>query len=99
MVLLSIITVIDYTEKNEDFIKRNLAFGIVFKEYFLNFIPYMANMLSPITIFITSVFITARLASHTEVIAMLSGGVSFRRILWPYFLGSSIIALLIFGMI
>ena len=99
MVLLSIITVIDYTEKNEDFIKRNLSFGVVFSKYFVNFIPYMANMLSPITIFITSVFITARLASHTEIIAMLSGGISFKRILWPYFLGSSMIAVVIFGMI
>ncbi len=99
MVLLSIISVIDYTEKNEDFIKRNLSFSLVFNEYFINFLPYMANMLSPITIFITSVFITAKLASHTEIIAMLSGGMSFKRILWPYFLGSTIIAVLIFGMI
>ncbi|MBC7391389.1 MAG: LptF/LptG family permease [Opitutaceae bacterium] len=99
LVLLSIISVIDYTEKNEDFIKRNLSFGLVFNEYFINFLPYMANMLSPITIFITSVFITAKLASHTEIIAMLSGGMSFKRILWPYFVGSSIIAVLIFGMI
>jgi len=59
----------------------------------------MANMLSPLTIFIASVFVTARLASHTEIIAMLSGGISFRRLLWPYFLGSSVVAIFIFGMI
>jgi lipopolysaccharide export system permease protein len=99
LVLLSIITVIDYTEKNEDFIKSNVPFDKVFFEYFLNFLPYMANMLSPLTIFIASVFVTAQLASHTEIIAMLSGGISFRRLLWPYFLGSSIVAVLIFGAI
>lgn len=99
LVLLSIITVIDYTEKNEDFIKNNVPFDKVFFEYFLNFLPYMANMLSPLTIFIASVFLTAQLASHTEIIAMLSGGVSFRRLLWPYFVGSSMVALFIFGMI
>ncbi|HAR19826.1 MAG TPA: permease [Cytophagales bacterium] len=99
LVLLSIISVIDYTEKNEDFIKQNLPFQKIFTEYFLNFLPYMANMLSPLTIFIASVFVTARLASHTEIIAMLSGGISFRRLLWPYFLGSSVVAIFIFGMI
>jgi lipopolysaccharide export system permease protein len=99
LVLLSIISVIDYTEKNEDFIKQNIPFGKIMGEYFLNFLPYMANMLSPITIFIASVFVTARLASHTEIVAMLSGGISFRRLLWPYFLGSSIVAAIIFVMI
>lgn len=99
LILLSIICVIDYTEKNEDFIKQNLSFGKIVGEYFVNFIPYMGNMLSPITIFISSVFLTAQLASHTEIIAILSGGVSFRRLLWPYFVGSAIIAAFIFGMI
>jgi lipopolysaccharide export system permease protein len=99
LVLLSIISVIDYTEKNEDFIKHNLSFGKIMSEYFLNFIPYMGNMLSPITIFIASVFVTARLASHTEIVAMLSGGVSFRRLLVPYFIGASLVAICIFGLI
>lgn len=98
-VLLSIISVIDYTEKNEDFIKHNLSFSKIMTEYFFNFIPYMGNMLSPITIFIASVFVTARLASHTEIIAMLSGGVSFRRLLVPYFIGASLVAICIFGLI
>lgn len=99
LVLLAIICVIDYTEKNEDFIKQNLSFGKIVIDYYLNFIPYMGNMLSPLTIFIASVFVTARLASHTEIIAMLSGGISFRRLLLPYFLGSVLVAVFIFGLI
>lgn len=99
LVLLAIICVIDYTEKNEDFIKQNLSFGKIVVEYYFNFIPYMANMLSPLTIFIASVFVTARLASHTEIIAMLSGGVSFRRLLLPYLIGSITVAVCIFGLI
>lgn len=99
LVLLSIICVIDYTEKNEDFIKHSLGFGKIVTEYYFNFIPYMANMMSPITIFIASVFVTARLASHTEIIAMLSGGVSFKRLLWPYFIASALVAVFIFVLI
>jgi len=96
IILISIICVIDYTEKNQDFIKHSLQFGFVLKEYYLNFIPYMANMLSPITVFISTVFVTARLASHTELIGMLNSGMSFRRLMVPYLISSIIIGVLIF---
>lgn len=96
LVLVSIICVIDYTEKNSDFMKHHLTFGFIFKEYFIHFIPYMANMLSPITVFIATVFVTAQLAGHTEIIAMLNSGMSFRRLMLPYLLASSILGVGIF---
>lgn len=96
LVLISIIVVIDFTEKNDDFIKRNAdAHSIIF-DYYLNFIPYYANLLSPITVFIATVFVTAQLASRTEIIAILSSGVSFRRVMVPYLIGSAIIGGIIF---
>jgi lipopolysaccharide export system permease protein len=96
LVLISIIVVIDFTEKNDDFIKRNAdAHSIIF-DYYLNFIPYYANLLSPITVFIATVFVTAQLASRTEIIAILSSGVSFRRVMVPYLIGSAIIGAIIF---
>src|SRR5688572_26663241 len=68
-------------------------------DYYFNLIPFYANMLSPITVFIATVFVTAKLASHTEIIAILSSGVSFRRMLVPYIIGATIIGGVIFALI
>ena len=99
LILVSVILVIDFTEKNDDFIKHNVAASEIIFDYYINLIPYYANMLSPITVFIATVFVTAKLASHTEIVAILSSGVSFRRLLVPYLIGSSIIAAVIFALI
>jgi len=92
LILVVIICVIDFTEKNDDFIQTGVSFKSIVFDYYLNLIPFYANMLSPITVFIATVFVTAKLASHTEIIAILSSGVSFRRFLVPYLMGSAIIA-------
>jgi lipopolysaccharide export system permease protein len=98
-ILISVIVVVDYTEKSDDFIKHNLSFGYIFSEYYLNYIPFMANTLSPIAVFIAVVFMTAKLASHSEIIAILSSGVSFNRLLMPYFVGSILLSAITFYMI
>lgn len=91
LLLVSIVTVIDFTEKNDDFIESKL--GVVeILGYYLDFIPYVASLITPITVFIAVVFVTSKLAGNTEIIAILSGGVSFRRLLFPYFLGACLIA-------
>ncbi len=94
-VIISIVVIIDITEKNDNFIKYHLGVGEI-ASYYLTFIPYVASMISPITVFITVVFITSQMAQHTEIIAMLSSGVSFRRIMRPYFYGAFIIAVVSF---
>ncbi|WP_242922561.1 LptF/LptG family permease [Pontibacter liquoris] len=99
LILVAVICVIDFTEKNDDFIEHSVSAYEILFDYYLNLIPYWANMLSPITVFIATVFVTAKLASHTEIVAILSSGVSFRRFLVPYLIGSSIIATVIFGLI
>ena len=55
IMLVAVIVVIDITEKNEDLIKSGLSWGVIFKEFYLNFIPYIANMISPLIIFIATV--------------------------------------------
>ncbi|MCP4520826.1 MAG: YjgP/YjgQ family permease [Cytophagales bacterium] len=97
--LVMIICVIDFTEKNEDFIQQNVGMDKVLLDYYFNFIPYLANFLSPITIFLSTILVTAQMASHTEIIAILSSGVSFRRILWSYAQGAILLGLLIFYLI
>ena len=90
---------IDFTEKNDDFIKNNVPIGEIIFDYYINLIPFYANMLSPITVFIATVFVTAKLASHTEIVAILSSGVSFKRLLVPYLMGSALIGATIFCLI
>ncbi len=99
VVLMAIVVMIDITEKNEDFIKSGVSFSQILLEFYLYYIPYIANMISPLIIFIAAVFVTSRMASHTEIIAILNSGVSFKRFLWPFVLGSSIVAVATFFMI
>ncbi|WP_026463008.1 LptF/LptG family permease [Adhaeribacter aquaticus] len=99
LILVAVICVIDFTEKNDDFIRTGVGFKSIVFDYYLNLIPFYANMLSPITVFIATVFVTAKLASHTEIIAILSSGVSFKRFMVPYLMGASIIGAIIFAMI
>ena len=84
---------IDVVEKNDDFIKTKPGLNRIVFEYYANFFPYVANMLSPITVFIATVFMTSRLAARTEIIAMLSSGISFVRFLVPYIAGSGLVAI------
>ncbi|GAB3831905.1 LptF/LptG family permease [Hymenobacter jeollabukensis] len=99
VVLVMVICVIDFTEKNDDFIKHDLGAWKIISEYYLNLFPYYANLLSPITVFIATVLVTARLAARTEIVAILASGVSFRRFLLPYVMGGVLIGGAIFGLI
>ncbi|GAA4015830.1 LPS export ABC transporter permease LptG [Hymenobacter fastidiosus] len=99
VVLVAVICVIDFTEKNDDFIQHNLSAGKIISEYYLNLFPYYANLLSPITVFISVVFVTARLAARTEIVAILASGVSFKRLLLPYLMGATVISAVTFGLI
>jgi lipopolysaccharide export system permease protein len=91
LILLAVITVIDLTEKMDKFAKAQLKAGQI-ALYYLDFIPWIGSLITPITIFIATVYICARMAGHTEVIAILSSGVSFRRFLVPFFIGAFIVA-------
>ena len=62
------------------------------RTYFLNFLPYFANQFSPLFTFIAVIFFTSKLAENSEIIAMLSTGMSFRRLLRPYLFSAAIIA-------
>ena len=95
LILVTIICVIDLTEKNDDFIKHDLGFDQIMG-YYLAFIPFIANFITPITVFIATVFVTSKMAGQTEIIAILSSGVSFRRMMVPFMMGAAIISALSF---
>ena len=91
LILVAIIVVIDLTEKVDKFTQNNLS-TLTILGYYLDFVPWIAGLISPIIVFIAIVYVTGRLAAHTEIIAMLSAGISFPRLLLPYFVGATIIA-------
>lgn len=92
MLIMLIVIVFDFSEKVEDFIAKKAPFGAIIFDYYLNFIPYFANLFSPLFCFISVIYFTSRMASRTEIVAILSSGVSFNRLLMPYFAGSLLIA-------
>ncbi len=99
MIIVAIVVVVDYTEKADDFIEKKAPTKAIIFDYYLNFIPYWANYISPLMIFIATVFMTANMAAKTEIIAILSSGVSFMRFMRPYVLGASVVAVITFMMV
>ncbi len=93
--MLLVVLVIDYSEKTDDFVKAQKSFAQVFKEYYVGFVPHIVALLFHLFVFIAVIFFTSKMANQTEVIPILASGVSYNRYLRPYFLGSTILALLL----
>lgn len=87
-----ILVVFDYVERVDDFTELHAPVDAIIFDYYLNFIPHFINQFSALFTFITVIFFTSKLAMQTEIVAVLAGGVSFRRLIWPYMLGAAIIA-------
>lgn len=90
-VFVVIIIIFDLSEKLDDFLGNNLTFWQVISLYYAGSIPFYVNMLSPLINFIAVIFFTAKMADQTEIVPILSGGVSFNRFLLPYFASAFII--------
>ncbi len=90
VLLLAIVIMFDINEKLDSFLKAPLKATIV--DYFINFLPYFANQFSPLFTFIAVIFFTSKLADNSEIIAMLSTGMSYKRLLRPYLFSALIIA-------
>lgn len=95
-VIVLIICMIDYTEKVDDFLEKKAPINEILVDYYLNLIPYWINYISPLMVFIATVFFTSRIAARTEIVAMLSSGISFGRILFPYLIGAVVLGAVTF---
>ncbi len=82
--IISISLVFDFSENVDEFIEKSAPTKAIIFDYYLNFIPYFANLFSPLFIFISVIFFTSKLASNTEIISILASGVSFNRLLRPF---------------
>lgn len=89
-----IAVVFDLSENIDDLITNGAPLNEIVFDYYLNFCFYFGNMLSAFIVFLTIILVTSKLAQQTEFIAMLSGGVSFNRLLRPYFLASTFLVIL-----
>lgn len=98
LLLTVIIIIFDISEKIDDFIEKDAPLKEIVFGYYLNFIPYFVNMFSALFTFIAVVYFTSRLASNTEIVAILNGGVSFWRMLYPYLVSSIFLTVLSFGL-
>ena len=99
ILIISIAIVIDITEKMDDFYNEGLDFKTIIFEYYIYFIPYYTNLFSSLFTFLSVIFVTSKLAFNTEIIAMLAGGISFKRIMVPYLISAAVIALFTFYII
>ena len=91
LLIICIVIVFDISEKIEDFISHDVPIGEIVVDYYLNFIPFFVNLFCHLFTFIAVIFFTSRMAARTEIVAILSGGVSFWRFLRPYMIGAAII--------
>ncbi len=91
--LVVILVAIDVAEKIDEYVERQVPFSALI-EYYQHFIPFYANLLSPLVVFLSVLFFTAQMAQRSEMVALLAGGVSLWRILRPYLAAASLVTLL-----
>jgi lipopolysaccharide export system permease protein len=96
ILLIFIVIVFDISEKIDNFLQHNTPLSEIIFDYYLNFIPYFINLFSYLLIFIAVIFFTSQMASRSEIVAILSSGISYRRFLFPYLVSSVILGVLSF---
>ncbi len=96
--IISIAVVFDINEKMDKFMENEAPLKAIIFDYYMNFIPYFANLFSPLFVFIAVIFFTSKLAENSEIIAMFASGVSFKRLLRPYMISAAIISLCTYGL-
>lgn len=96
LLILTIAVVFDFAEKIDNFMEKNAPVKAIIFDYYLNFIPYFATLFAPLFVFISVIFFTSKMAANTEIIAILNSGMSFKRMMWPYFISSLFIAIFTF---
>jgi lipopolysaccharide export system permease protein len=94
--ILSIAVMIDVNEKIDKFMNNNAPLQDIVFDYYLNFIPYFGNLFSPLFVFLAVIYFTSKMANNSEITAILSNGISFKRLMKPYMISALVIAALTF---
>lgn len=93
ILIISISVVFDINERLDKFLSNNAPLKAIIFDYYMNFVPYYTNLFSALFVFIAVIFFTSKLADNSEIIAMLSNGMSFKRLMKPYMISAGIIAI------
>ena len=93
LLIIGIVIIFDISEKIDDFVSKEAPLKAVIFDYYVNFVPYFMNMFSPLFVFITVIFFTSKMAADTEIVAILSCGISFHRMMVPYIFSATLIAI------
>jgi lipopolysaccharide export system permease protein len=96
VLILTISVVFDFAEKIDNFMEKSAPAKAIIFDYYFNFIPYFATLFAHMFVFISVIFFTSKMAVNTEIIAILNSGMSFRRMMLPYFLSALFIAIFTF---
>lgn len=91
--IISIAMVFDVSENLDEFISKDAPVNVIIFDYYLNFVPFYANLFSALFTFIAVIFFTSKMAYNSEIIAILSSGVSYARLMRPYMVSAFMIAL------
>ena len=94
--IISIAVVFDINEKIDKFMTNNASLQAIVFDYYLNFIPYYTNLFSPLFVFLAVIFFTSKMANNSEIIAILSNGIGFKRLIKPYMVSALVIAIFSF---
>ncbi len=98
LLIIGIVIIFDISERIDDFIEKEAPLKEIIFDYYVNFIPYFMNMFSPLFVFIAVIFFTSKMAADTEIIAILSCGISFHRMMLPYIFSATLICLFSLGL-
>ena len=98
LLIIGIVIIFDISERIDDFVDKEAPLRAIIFDYYVNFVPYFMNMFSPLFVFITVIFFTSKMAADTEIIAILSCGISFHRMMVPYIFSATLIALFSLGL-
>ena len=90
-----IAVVVDISEKTDDFVKSQLGVKKIVTDYYFGFIPHIVALLFPLFVFISVIFFTSKMAGRSEIIAILASGTTYNRWLRPYWMGGSILAIML----
>ena len=96
ILIISIAIVFDVNENLAKFSQYNAPLKAIVFDYYVNFVPFYANLFSPLFVFIAVIFFTSKLAGNSEIISILASGMSFRRLMRPYMVSCVLISLVTF---
>ena len=92
--LALLIIIFDISEKIDDFVRKSVPLREIAFDYYMNFVPFFINQYSPMFVFLTVIFFTSKMTQDSEVVAMLSSGISYHRIVRPYILSAAVVAVI-----